>query len=52
MVLESELRVLHLGQKETESYTRWSMSIDLKAHPYSDIFPAIRPYLLKQSHTS
>jgi hypothetical protein len=66
MVLEKELRVLHLetkaairrlysagSQKGLKYHAGQSLSIrDLKAHPHSDILPPTRPHLLKQGHIS
>jgi hypothetical protein len=52
MMMEKELRVLHLDLTGTRrkwlSHSGWSF----KAHPHSDVLPPTRPYLLQQGHTS
>jgi hypothetical protein len=48
MVLEKELKVLHLDEQaaRSEYYTRPGLSIiDLKAPPHSDTLPPTRPHL-------
>jgi hypothetical protein len=54
MVLEKELRILHLDWKATGNcYTGQSLSIgDLKACPHNDTLPPTRPHPLQQGHTS
>jgi hypothetical protein len=55
MVLEKELRVLHLDQQAAESMCHTGCSLStgyLKAHPHSDTLLPIRPHLLEQGHTS
>jgi hypothetical protein len=58
MVLEKELRVLHLDPKAARRifdlfHTGQSFSIgDLKAYPNSDTLPPTRLHLLQQDHTS
>ena len=55
MVLEKELRVLHLGSQAAEAtpcHTEYSLSNgDLQAHPHSDTLHPTMPQLLKQSQT-
>jgi hypothetical protein len=53
MVLEKELRVLHLDLKAAEGEAGCSLSVeDLKAHPHNDTLLTTRLHLLQQGLTS